>query len=237
MTLLSHRLRIEEKKVYRRLLISLILFVLFILAVVFAGIPLLTRTIIFLSSFHKENSTTNTITTSKIEIPILNPLSEATNSSPILVSGIGEKETTIKILVNDDEAAKTLADKDGKFEAKNIKLREGQNNIVAVTLKYDQESSPSAPQIITYQKKPPKLDISSPNEGQKFLAESKDIAISGQTDPGNKVTINDRLVIVAQDGKFNYKVTLSDGDNNYKIIATDIAGNQTTVERKVSYSP
>lgn len=233
----SHRLRIEEKKVYRKLLITLVLFVLFILVIIFAGIPVLTKSIIFLTSFKKENTITNTNSVFKLEIPILNPLTDATNSSPISLSGFGEKETTIKILVNDNEAVKILSDKDGKFEAKNIKLTEGQNNIVAVTLKYDQESSPSSPQIIIYQKNPPKLDISTPNEGQKFLAESKEITISGVTDPGNKVTINERLVIVSQDGKFNYKVTLSDGDNNYKVVATDIAGNQTTIERKVNFTP
>lgn len=237
MTISTHRLKIEEKKVYRKLLISLILFVIFILIIIFAGIPVLTKSIIFLTSFNKENVITTTSSSTKIEIPILNPLSEATNSSPISISGFGEKETTIKILVNDDEAAKILADKDGKFEVKNIKLSEGQNNIVAVTLKYDQESRPSAPQSIIYLKKPPKLDISAPDEGQKFLAESKEITISGQADPGNKVTINDRFVIVAQEGKFNYKATLSDGDNNFKIVATDIAGNITVIDRKVIYTP
>lgn len=235
MTTSSHRLRIEEKKVYRKLFISFLFLVLFISGIIFAGIPLLTRTIIFLTSFNKEKIITTNNSVSKLEIPILNPIAEATNSSPIYISGIGEKETTVKILVNDSEATKILVDKDGKFEAKNIKLSEGKNAVFAVTLKYDQESSPSSSQIIIYQKKPPKLDIATPTEGQKFLSESKEITISGQTDSGSKVTINERFVIVSQDGKFNYKVSLNDGDNNFKVVATDLAGNQTILERKVIY--
>lgn len=236
MTISSHRLKIEEKKVYRKLLTSLGIFVAAILILIYAGIPILTKTIIFLTSFRKENvvSTPENIL---INPPILDPLAEATNSGTIAVSGMADKEVTVRISVNGEELAKVPTDKDGKFTSKNIRLKEGENIITATTLREDKESSPSQPLLISFKKNPPKLDISAPVDGQKFIAEAKEITINGETDPGNRVTVNDRFVIVAQDGKFNYKVTLSDGGNNFKIIATDIAGNQTIVERKVNYSP
>lgn len=237
MTISSHRLKIEEKKVYRKLVFSLVVFCLFIVLVIFAGIPILTKTIVFLTSFRKENILTNTNADIKLEAPVLDPLDAATNSATISVSGYGEVESAVKIYLNDIEAAKVLVDKDSRFTAKNLKLTEGTNNITGITLKADLESSPSAALVIIYKKNPPKLDISSPSENQIFIAENKEITISGETDPGNKVTINDRFVILNQDGKFNYKTALSDGENRFKIAATDIAGNQTIIERKVTYSP
>lgn len=233
----SHRLKIEERKVYRKLLATVIFFVVCMLILIFAGIPLLTKTIVFLSSFRSQDIVTGTYTNDLLHAPVLDSIAEATNSSPVVISGTADKETTVKISVNEVELAKVLSDKDGRFTAKNIKLTEGINTIVASIILQDKESSPSQPLVITFKKNPPKLDIVTPSEGQKFIAEAKDITISGETDPGNRVTINERFVIVAQDGKFNYKTTLSDGDNKFKIVATDIAGNQTIVERKVSYNP
>jgi len=236
MVISSHRLKIEERKVYRKIFTSLGIFIAAIVILIYAGIPILTKTIIFFTSFRKEE-VVSTLENTQINPPILDPMSEATNSSPISVSGLADKEMTVKISVNGEEIAKVLTDKDGRFTSKNIRLKEGENTITAVTLREDKESSPSQPLVIAYKKNPPKLDISAPDDGQRFLAETKEIIISGETDPGNRVTINDRFAIVGQNGKFNYKVTLTDGDNNFKIIATDIAGNQTIVERKVIYTP
>ncbi|MBI3379358.1 hypothetical protein HY029_01225 [Candidatus Gottesmanbacteria bacterium] len=233
----SHRLKIEEKKVFRKLITTFIIFIVSIFILIYAGIPLLTKTIIFFTSFRKENITINTTDNMILNPPILNPLWDATNSGTIVVSGTADKESTVKITINNVEMSKVLVDKDAKFEAKNIKLQEGTNNIVATTLIQDKESSPSVPLVIIYKKIPPKLDISAPSDGQKFLSESKDITISGETDPGNKVTINDRFAIVDQGGKFNYKISLNSGENNFKVVATDIAGNQTIIERKVIYNP
>lgn len=237
MAISSHRLKIEEKKVLRRLVASLVILVVSIIILIYAGIPLLAKTIIFFTSNRLESITTNVSNTTLISPPVLDSLAEATNSSVISISGMAEKESTVKIFVNAKEAVKVMADRDAKFIAKNLKLSEGTNTVVAVTLKDNQESSPSGSLTIVFKKNPPKLDISSPTEGQKFIAESKDTAISGETDPGNKITVNDRFVIVDSYGKFNYKVTLSDGDNNFRVVATDIAGNQTIVERKVNFTP
>lgn len=237
MTISSHRLRVEEKKVLRKLITSLGIFIVAIIILIYAGIPILTKTIVFLTSFRKENITTNTSESNLINPPVLDALAEATNSSTISVSGTADKEATVKISVNDTEAAKVLAGNDARFVAKSVRLKEGVNTIVATILAQDKESSPSMPLVITYQKNPPKLDITSPAEGQKFLAESKEVTISGETDSGNKITINDRFVIVDPDGKFDYKVGLTSGDNNFKITATDIAGNQTIIERKVNFTP
>lgn len=238
MTISSHRLRAEEKKLYRKLIGTAVLLISIIVIFVYAGIPLIVKIVVSISSLRGGGSaemTTNS--TSLIFPPVLDPVAEATNSAKITVSGFAEKESTVKIYVNGKEGVKVLVDKDGRFTASRVILEEGANIITAITVKEDKESSPSGEFAVVYKKNAPKLEISVPSEGQKFFSDSKDITILGETDPGNRVTVNDRLAIVNPNGKFDFRVSLSSGENTFKIIATDDAGNKTEMERKVNYSP
>ena len=60
-------------------------------------------------------------------------------------------------------------------------------------------------------------------------------SVDGMTYDNVTVTINDRMVVIKTDNSFSYTYPLNDGDNILKIVATDAAGNQTTVQRKVTY--
>ena len=51
------------------------------------------------------------------------------------------------------------------------------------------------------------------------------------------VTVNDQPVSVNPDGSFSYALTLTAGANTINIIATDVAGNQQTDTRTVTYDP
>ncbi len=169
--------------------------------------------------------------------PIFDSTFEATNSGKINLSGYGEKETVVKISINNKEVASTKTDREGKFTAKNLFLNEGENLITAKIVKDNQESSASSPLTIIYKKNPPKISIISPKDGEKIIGDEKNITITGETDAGNKVTINDHLAIVDQEGKFTFNATLSDGENIFKIKATDNAGNSTETEIKLTYNP
>ena len=85
-------------------------------------------------------------------------------------------------------------------------------------------------------KSKPTLDVSSPMDNQQIRQELNTITVSGKTnDEANTVSVNERLAIVRSDGSFSYDLTVPDGDSTIKIIATDTAGNQITVERKINY--
>jgi len=232
----SHRLRAEEKKLYRKLIYTALFILAGLILFISAGLPLFAKIIVTLSSFRKESPSKNNTSYTILFPPVLEVNFEATNSARITVSGIADKEATVAISVNDRAAVKVTADSEGKFRAPNIILTEGTNNITAQTIKGEQESSPSSVFSVIYKKTPPKLEITAPSENQKFSGDAKDITISGTTDAGSRITINDRLVIVDQDGKFSYPVTLSEGENTFKFVAVDIAGNQTTLERKVTFA-
>jgi hypothetical protein len=236
MELSSHRLRSEEKKLFRKLIFTLLIFFITILLLLYVGLPIFARIIVAISSLKREKPASTTIEEMIIFPPVLDPTFEATNTAKITVSGYSEKDAKVKILLNSKEKARINTDNEGKFKT-NITLKEGTNIITAVLIKDKKESSPSAPLSIIFKEEEPTLEITSPSENQKFSGETKEISIIGKTDPLNKVTINDRMVIVDQDGKFNYSVKLSEGENTFKIVATDIAGNQQILERKVKYIP
>ena len=238
MQITSHRLRSEEKKLYRKLLFILAVIFSVVFLFIYAGLPLLAKIIVAVTSVN-QNTVSQNQTGGSLYIfpPVLDPQPESTNSSELRISGYSEKETTIKIYLNGDEAAKILADLDGRFQTNKLSLKEGSNTIQAISVIKNQESSPSSAISILYKKSLPLLEIDNPENNEKFSSGSQEISIQGSTDPGNRVTINDRFVIVNQEGKFNYTVRLSDGENKYKITASDPAGNQISEERTVTFIP
>lgn len=234
----SHRIRVQERRLVRRLLLTLGLSFTLLMFIIFAGLPLLAKVILVTTSFRTEkNATANTSDTSLLFPPELDPIAEATNSSPIRISGFSIGDAEVVIFVNDKKVAKVKTDNSGRFLSNTIALDEGGNNITAVVVKDKKDSSPSSTLTITYKKSAPKLTLEISSDGQKVTTDSNGFDIVGETDPGNKVTVNDRVVIVSPSGKFRYTVSLSTGENVFKIEATDDAGNNTTEERKVEYRP
>jgi hypothetical protein len=237
MQLSSRRLKVEEKRLFGKFVKTIILLIVLFLAGIFIGLPLLVKIIVYFTSVRKDIPTQNNISEIRLLPPSLDPLMEATNSSPIVISGYSEKETKVKIIVNGQEAALLYTDKEGRFFSDKIKLKEGFNELTAIAIKKDQESTKSSSLNIEYKNSPPKLEIESPKEGEKRFADNRDLEISGQTDVENRVTVNDRMAIVDSVGKFKYRVRLSDGENSFKIKAQDNAGNSTEEERKVTFIP
>lgn len=234
----SHKFRVEEKKVIRKLMTTIAVIAVMFIVLVFAGLPMLAKIIVLFSSTNRDNSAGSETTAGSLLFPpSLNPLFEATFTARITVSGYGEKNATVKILVNDKEQAKAQADSEGNFRALNIKLDEGTNNITARNLKDNNISTTSSPLYVIYKNTPPKLDISAPKDGDKFDSNHQNITINGETDSGARVIINDRMAIVDPNGKFIFPVRLNSGDNNFQIKTTDIAGNTVESEITVNFNP
>lgn len=239
MTLLSHRIRSEEKKVVRKIILTLSILFGIIIISLYVGLPLLARVIILLASVGggKRTATNSTALSEILFPPTFNPVYEATNSAKIILSGFTQPDTIVKIVTNNQAEQKITPDKDGAFMTKKITLKEGNNTIVAFTLRDNQTSDGTAPLTIRYKKEPPKLEITAPKDGDTYEGDEKETTITGETDPENKVTVNDRMVIVNYAGKFSFPTTLSNGENVYKIVASDDAGNTTTQDLTITYSP
>lgn len=60
------------------------------------------------------------------------------------------------------------------------------------------------------------------------------LTVTGRSEPGVTLTLNDVPVAVAADGAYSTIVTLAEGDSVLRAVATDLAGNVSTKERSVT---
>lgn len=167
--------------------------------------------------------------------PVLNPPPETTNTNDLTISGSGQTGMTLVLYVNGAEAKKLTIEESGIFSIP-IKLSDGSNSISAKTI--DEEGNTSALSevyTINVKKSAPVLEVTQPSDGDKIQSEKNIVLVAGRAEEGTKVTINGRLAILGSDGSFRMNIQLSEGDNTITVIATDLAGNQTLVERKVNY--
>lgn len=234
----SRLARKEAQKSYHRLVFATLGTILLVIFIFFGGIPALVKFSAFLGDL---KTSSQPITPQNEEGPLLpprlEPLPDVTNNPQLTISGFAQTGKEVEIFLNGESLGKTTVSSDGKFLYAKITLTEGENRIKAYTVEGGKESEASKTLFITYKKTAPRLEVSQPIDSASFSGETKTIRVEGQTDPDTTVTVNDRWAIVSSTGSFYLFYTLSDGENLLKIKAIDRAGNETTVERKVTYSP
>ncbi len=234
----SRLVRREINTSYQRLVWTSLGTIVLILAFIFLGIPALVKFSALVGDIKSSSEPINKRGDDAILLPPrFETLPEATNSARITIHGFAQAGKSVEIFLNDDSKGEITVDNDGKFVFPNLSLKKGENKIRAYTIEGQQKSDSSQIFFVTFDNAAPKLEITKPEDGNSFSGENKDIQVEGKTDPENSVTINDRWVIVSQDGSFNAQYTLTDGENNLKIKAVNPAGNETIVERKFNYSP
>ncbi len=170
--------------------------------------------------------------------PTLDSIPSATNSANITISGYSLPKQKIGLYVNGHLTDETKVKEDKSFTFDNVELKPGENDIrTKATTDSSSKSDYSTLIKIYYADKPPSLDVDSPSEGQSLSKDQSPLKVSGKTDPANKVTVNGFWAILDDEGKFSYTLPLQNGENKIKIEATDEAGNKTTKEIKITYSP
>lgn len=181
------------------------------------------------------------ITSSKNELtlapPVLSIPFEATNSAQIRIRGYGVPDSQVKIFLDDEIKNTTKVSEDGSFTSDAITLNLGTNNIYAKTVDDNsRESLPSKTLKLLYLNDKPNLTVNQPEDGKKITGGDKKVTVSGKTDSGDKVFINDSQVIVDKDGNFSSDIAINDGDNTITIKSIDDASNLTEIDRRVTYS-
>lgn len=222
------------QKTKKNLLISVLGIVLIILLALKFGIPLLVNLSLLLSGSQKKNEVIQN--SSFIAPPILDSLPQATNSGSIVVSGAASKKQDVNLYINDSLIDTVKTRDDGRFSFKET-IKPGENSVNARVTVDGKESDLSNTAIIVFKSAPPFLAISSPSENQSFSKDQNIAEIKGSTDTDVKITINGLWAITDDSGKFAYELPLQNGENRIKVTATDIAGNKTEKEIKVTYSP
>lgn len=79
--------------------------------------------------------------------------------------------------------------------------------------------------------RPPMLEVLEPAEGQGV--EGTTLEVSGKTDAGATMVVNNQPVIVARDGTFEDKVRIYEGTSEIIFVAKSRSGKETVVSRTI----
>ena len=231
---LSRKIQQQNQKALIGSIIGIII-VLFLLLKY--GLPFLVN-VSYLVAGSKNQETTTKEEKGFIASPILHALPTATNSATFTISGTSVTKGTVSLYINDDLVDKKTVEDDGAFSFDDVKLTKGENKIKTKITEGKKESDFSREVILIYKDSSPTLTIDSPTDGKTFSKnDDRTLSVTGKTDPGVKVTINDFWAIVDEEGSFSYSFPLQNGENKITFTATDEAGNKTEAQRKVTYNP
>jgi len=227
--------RKQKEKITRKTVLLGVFTVFLVVILAVWGLPFLVRLALFLGDVKKDNGSTDSI---EETIPPLPPRLflpfEATNSSLIKVTGVSEKGLEIELIQNDRPVTKIVAGEEGGFEFRSIDLSAGENYFLAFsTNEQGQISQPSEELLVIYDNEAPELEMTAPSE-ESIKVEETDYTVTGRTEEGVSVTVKGRVAIVNSDGSFKVRVPLSEGENQVEVVATDMAGNVTKREYKIT---
>jgi hypothetical protein len=233
----SYKNKAEERKITKRTFLYIFLTTASILAIYFFGIPVLIKFASFLTNINKSGKSVEINDTIPPPPPIINNLPEATNSKSLDIKGTSEPGATVTVNVN-NENQDVVVSNEGEFIL-NIKLKDGENTIYAyATDQSGNKSQKTENYNVTLDNKNPDITISKPTDGEIFSGSKQEqITIEGNTEIQASLEINNRFVLVEDDGSFAFFTTLTSGENNFDIKAQDKAGNVSEKTLKVIYNP
>lgn len=172
--------------------------------------------------------------------PIFSDVPEATFSATVDVSGFSQPGVDVILYLNSREVGRKLTSDSGTFEFNSITLAEGENEIYAyASTKHEVTSEKSKTYSITLDNTKPTVTLDSPHDGDVFRGQSQRITTfsGGVNEPGSRVYIGERMVIVQAEGKFSLPYQLIEGDQELQIRAVDSAGNESVTMIKLRWEP
>lgn len=229
----SRLIKKERTKIVKQTVWFVVFGVILVLVFIFFVLPLFFRVIDSILNTNPLPEEESVI----LQAPVLVAPVAATHSAELKIEGIGQPKTKAVLVVNGEKGPQVDTADDGSFSGV-VQLTSGENSIVAYTMdEKENESNPSRDYRVILDNEAPKLELKEPEEGKTFDSKQKLITVSGTTDPGVKLYLNDRFFSPKADGGFSTTFSLNDGENILKIRAIDQAGNQSEVERKVTFKP
>lgn len=202
------------------------------------GLPVLIKMATFLGDINSSKQPIEKQESRPILAPRLNPLATATASAEINISGFSQPGSTVKLFLRGVSIEETITDANGEFKFKSVHLKDGENEIYTeANDNQGTESEPSTTYKVTLDSEAPILEISQPEDGQRFFDKDSPITVAGKTEPGTDLIINNRFALIKDDGTFSATQSLGSGDNQIEILVRDDAGNETKKSLKVNYTP
>jgi hypothetical protein len=169
--------------------------------------------------------------------PLLDATPQFTKDPALLVQGIipsfgRAADRKVRIALNGGLAASVSIDATGHF-ALPLTLADGTNQLV-VSLVTPTDTIASTSTTVVLRRTPPPLTLARPKDGD--VIDGANLTVEGRAEPGATVLVNDRSVIVGQDGSFSDTVTVPAGVLPLTVVARDRAGNETKTQLSVTVS-
>jgi hypothetical protein len=169
------------------------------------------------------------------QIPIISSPPEATDQEKVKLTGFGEAESRVAVVVNGEEMARVAIDDQGNFSY-TLELTEGENLISLHGVDEADNESRTRDFVIVLDTEMPSLAFEDLDEGRQIVGrDNQNMNIRGETEPNSQLTLNERSVFVRSDGTFTAQFYLVEGDNTLKFMVVDQAGNRTEREVRVSF--
>jgi hypothetical protein len=167
--------------------------------------------------------------------PTLDALPQYTKDSGLLIQGlipsfVRATDRKVAVALNGGAAVVVPFDANGHF-AVPLTLVEGTNQII-VSLVTATETISATKSTVVFSKTPPPLAVIAPKNGDSV--DGPNLTVSGKSAPGATVVVNDRTVIVGEDGSFSDTSTVQAGALPITVIARDRAGNETKTQLSVT---
>lgn len=229
--------RLEERKSKRKAYLLVLITIIIVVLLFKYGVTITSEFVSLITDFQSGSSS---IPVAKDETPPapphIDPLPEFSNKKEIEVKGRAEPDATL-FLKHNDKIKEIAINSQGEFSLQ-VSLVGGENSFKAWAKdNAGNEGQESNTQTVVYDASPPDLSISSPQDGTNFFGdEQRDIEIVGTTEPGAQVQINERIVIVDDEGNFNHSTRLEEGENSFTVVSQDKAGNKTEISFTVTLS-
>jgi hypothetical protein len=160
-------------------------------------------------------------------------------------NGLVTKAATVKVSVTVTDGSggvvimlradrwKIMQDLQTKIFAGNANLTLGQNPIIVnATDKYGNEGTASV--TVTYDNEA-KLTLTKPTK-TSVSTTTNSMTITGTSETGAKVYVNDVIIPVGTDGSFSYKLIVKEGKTTVTVKAVDLAGNEKTSTFTANYT-
>jgi len=220
--------RLEERRNSRRAVILILGTIILLALAVFGGIPVLVKMAIFWGDLKASKMPVDKTDLIPPPPPSFSLPYDATNSARQTISGSSEAGSTVYLTLNGESVGNVMAKDDGTFVLGDVTLKSGDNALVAVAMDpAENKGNASAEVDVYYSNKPPELTVET-----SMVANNK-VEIKGTTN-GVGLTVNERRIIIGQNGKFATTINLNPDEKTLLFVAVDRAGNQTRQEVTLS---
>jgi hypothetical protein len=230
----SRLLKKQEKEMRKQTIFFIVLSIALLLFFIFIIVPNLIR---LFFNFFDNDVVFDVQDDLPPQVPVLSsPPSEATFSAQLSLEGFADPESKIIFVLNGEQVEEKQVNEAGEFDQE-ISLEKGDNQLTIYAInEAGTESLQNRTYQVIYDDEPPIITIIEPEPDSVIeLKRNRSTQVTGETEPLSRVYLNDRLVLVDEEGQFSTSYYLDEGENILKFLAIDKAGNQSELEIKVEF--